>query len=114
MAVTTAVTAVVGLGYSIYSSVDNSKHAATDASNNQNVAQDELNAQATQQQQKLNTQAANTAGAQARVRAIANPSGDSILTTPLGATGPAGQVGGDGNTSPGSMNASAGKAILGG
>jgi hypothetical protein len=131
MAATSAV-AWVGYGLaaaavagSTYAAVDNSNHAKTDASNDANVAQDNANAAIAaaqkQQQQVLNQQANVTAAAQARVRAISNPDGDTIMKSPLGQVGlPATPTQGNSTTNVNSqaqmpgMVSTPGKSTIGG
>lgn len=88
------IAAVTVAGAGTYAAIDNADHAKTDANNAANVASDRANAQITaanqQQTNRQNQQANATATAQARVRAINNPDGDSIMTTPLGEVGPKG------------------------
>lgn len=114
-----AITAATALtGAAVYSSIDNAKHAKTDASDASNVATDNANAEIKQaNDQKTasqNATANNTAAAQARVRAISNPDGNTIMTSPLGSVGagPTNPFSGPG-PSPGSV-ATPGKQTIGG
>lgn len=86
------VSAAVGLvAVSGFVSSNNASHQATNANTRAAEEQDQANQQIAaankQQNDNLNKQAQATAGAQARVRAIANPDGNSIMTSPLGAVG---------------------------
>lgn len=92
MGVTAAVAAISVAGVATYASVDNANHAKTDANNAANVANDTANSEIAtanaKQQAGQNATANNTQAAQARVRAISNPDGNTIMTSPLGAIGP--------------------------
>lgn len=96
MAATSAVTylAIAGVATAAVgtaASIDNSQKQAGAAKDAANAANTAANQQITdakaQQQQNLNSQAQATATQQARVRAISNPDGDTLITNPLGATG---------------------------
>jgi hypothetical protein len=95
------VSAAIGVAAlaSTFVATNSAAHQATNAHTAQvqaeSQANDAVNAANAQQTASQNQAASNTAAAQARVRAIANPDGDSIMTSPLGTVGgPAGQVNG--------------------
>lgn len=119
MGVTAAVAAITVAAGSTFVSANNAAHAKTDANTAAVGAQDAANKQIqaaqTQQTQNLDNQATATSAAQARVRAISNPGGDTIMTSPLGATG--GQSSSTNlnapSPSPGSQVVT-GKTVLGG
>lgn len=104
------IAAAAVVGTETYSSVDNAKHAETNASNASNVATDQSNTEIAQANQaqvaKQNQQADATQVAQSRVRAISNPDGDSIMTSPLGQMGSAGKGSGTQGPTPGQTNTS--------
>src|ERR1700733_11230733 len=91
MGVTAVVAAITVAAGSTAVSLNNAAHAKTDAqtaeAEAQSTANNEVAAAQTQTTQNLNNQAAATSAAQARVRAISNPQGDSIMTSPLGTIG---------------------------
>lgn len=89
MGVAAAIT--VATAVSTFTAVNSASHQATNAHTAQAESQmnatdaiENANAQQTASQNQAATQ---TQAAQNRVRAISNPSGDSIMTSPLGSTG---------------------------
>lgn len=125
MAVAVGVGALVVAAAGTYVSVNNADHAEDAAKTGAANAQANVNNQiAAAEQQKVNAQNAQanaTQVAQSRVRAISNPDGDTIMTSPLGTVGPkAPAVPGPGQTNlqapqatPG-MVTTPGKATIGG
>lgn len=123
MGVSAAVAVVAAVAGNTFVASNNAAHAKTDAATHAAEAQSEVNNQITaantQKQQNMDNQATTTAAAQARVRAISNPDGTTLMTSPLGAVGSDTSPNGGATNlnapapSPGSQ-AVTGKTILGG
>lgn len=91
MGVTAVVAAVALSAGSTFVAANTAAHAKTDANTKAAQAQEQVDKQIqaanTQKQQDQDLKAGNTAAAQARVRAISNPDGNTLMTSPLGSVG---------------------------
>lgn len=123
MGVSAVVAVVAAAGANTFVGANNAAHAKTDANTKaveaQAAADKQITAANVQKQQGLDNTATTTAAAQARVRAVSNPDGNTLMTSPLGSMGSNTSPNGGAtnlNTPPPSPGSQAvtGKTILGG
>lgn len=116
MGVTAAIGLVVAAGTATFASTNAAAHQATNAhtaaAQSAMLTTDQVENAQSQKEQTLNAQASATAGQQARVRAISNPDGTSIMTSPLGGNQAPGAA--NLNNTPPGQNVSQTKSTLGG